>query len=94
MVVKNQNISKDVEKIKRRNIRVESDKAWETSWTRRIIITIITYVVISVFLVYIESENPFAIALIPSMGYLLSTLSMPVFKKFWIKNIYKRKQTS
>lgn len=92
--MKNQKVLKALEKIKRRNIRVESDKAWETSWTRRIIIAIITYVTISIFLLYIKAENPFVIALIPAIGYVLSTFSMPVFKKFWIKNVYRRKQTS
>ncbi len=38
-------IEKEIEKIKERNKRVEKDKAWETSWTRRICIMILTYIV-------------------------------------------------
>ena len=30
----------DVAAIQERNIRVEAEKAWETSWTRRVIITL------------------------------------------------------
>ena len=32
-----------IEKIEERNKRVELDKAWETSWVRRIGIMILTY---------------------------------------------------
>ncbi|MDZ7798811.1 MAG: hypothetical protein U5L76_04340 [Patescibacteria group bacterium] len=31
-------IEKEINKIKERNAKLEKDKAWETSWTRRIII--------------------------------------------------------
>ena len=30
------NLEKEIEKIKERNKKVELDKAWETSWIRRI----------------------------------------------------------
>ena len=29
-------LNKEIEEIKKRNKRVELDKAWETSWTRKI----------------------------------------------------------
>ena len=32
----NQELEQEIEQIKERNKRVELDKAWETSWTRRI----------------------------------------------------------
>ena len=32
----NKELEKEILKIKERNKRVELDKAWETSWTRRI----------------------------------------------------------
>lgn len=35
-----------IEKIEERNKRVEMDKAWEISWTRRICICILTYIVV------------------------------------------------
>ena len=39
------NLEKEIEKIKERNKKVELDKAWETSWIRRIGIMILTYIV-------------------------------------------------
>lgn len=35
-------LEKRVEAIEERNKRVETDKAWETSWTRRICIMVLT----------------------------------------------------
>jgi hypothetical protein len=39
-------LENDIKKINERNSRVEDDKAWETSWTRRIIIGVFTYFII------------------------------------------------
>lgn len=76
-----------VEDILKRNSRVELDKAWETSKTRKTIIVVITYVTASIFLLIIDSDAPFINALVPTGGYLLSTLSLPIIKTWWIKNI-------
>ena len=40
---------KEITEIKERNKRVEKDKAWETSWTRRICIMVLTYIVVIVY---------------------------------------------
>jgi preprotein translocase subunit SecF len=81
----------DIESIKERNKRVEIDKAWETSITRRIIIAIMTYIVIVIFLFSINAINPFLNAIVPTVGFILSTLTLSFFKRFWINNIYKKK---
>ena len=36
-------LEKEIKEIKERNKRVETDKAWETSWTRKICIALLTY---------------------------------------------------
>ena len=36
--------------IESRNARVENDKAWETSWTRKISIAIMTYFIIGLYI--------------------------------------------
>lgn len=68
-----------------RNARVEADKAWETSWTRRLTIAAITYVLASALLVWIRAPQPFLAALVPTAGYLLSTLTLPFAKSWWLK---------
>ncbi|MDD3181660.1 MAG: hypothetical protein PHD48_02495 [Alphaproteobacteria bacterium] len=70
--------------IEERNQTVEFDKAWETSWTRRVVLLIITYAVVAMFLSRVHPENMWLDALVPCAGYLLSTLSLPPLKKYWI----------
>ncbi|MDO8575232.1 MAG: hypothetical protein Q7R78_00825 [bacterium] len=77
-------IEKQISNIKERNNRVEIDKAWEKSWTRRITIMILTYIIASIWLIIIEENNILLKAVIPTLGYLLSTLSIPQIKKIWI----------
>lgn len=80
-----------IDDILKRNSRVEQDKAWETSVTRRAVIATITYVVASVFLWRIGVSEPMINALVPTGGFLLSTLSLPFVKNIWIKNVTKDK---
>ena len=40
-------LAKELEDIRERNERVESDKAWETSRTRKFIIALFTYLAIA-----------------------------------------------
>ncbi len=78
-------LQQEIEEIKKRNRRVEAYKAWETSWTRRILILILTYIVIVVFFTFAKLPNPFLNAIVPSLAFVLSTLSVPVFEKWWLK---------
>ena len=84
------NTKKEIESIKQRNARVEADKAWETSVTRKIIITVLTYAVIVLFFITANLPNPFTNALVPTAAFVLSTLSLPYFKKWWLKKVYKK----
>ncbi|MDD4785194.1 MAG: hypothetical protein PHH12_01945 [Candidatus Shapirobacteria bacterium] len=83
-------LSQEIEKIKNRNLKVEIDKAWEISFSRKILIAILTYFVIVLFFQFANLSKPFINAIVPTLGFLLSTMSIPFFKNFWIKNIYKR----
>lgn len=77
---------KSIEDILKRNTRVELDKAWETSYTRRGMIVAITYIAACVFLKLTGNATPFINALVPVGGYLFSTLSLPIVKHWWIQN--------
>lgn len=74
-----------IEDVVTRNHHVEMEKAWETSKTRRLIIAAMTYIVAAVFMKHIGVEGHLLSALVPTGGYLFSTLSLPVVKKMWIK---------
>jgi hypothetical protein len=71
--------------IESRNKRVEQDKAWETSWTRRLSISAITYISVVTYLFVIKNSSPFINGLVPVIGYLLSTIALPVIRKIWSK---------
>ena len=79
-----------IAKIEDRNKSVETDKAWETSWTRSGLIALFTYVIVGVFLTIIHVPNPWISALVPVIGFALSTISLPFFKRLWIKRVYNR----
>lgn len=81
-----QTLEKRLEQIEQRNKRVESDKAWETSWTRKIAIAALTYLVVVAYLHFVIKINPWLNALVPVAGFLLSTLTISYLKKLWIEN--------
>jgi hypothetical protein len=81
-----EDLVKEIELVKERNKRVELDKAWETSWTRRLFIAGVTYVIAGLWLVLINDIYPWLKAFVPAGGYILSTLSLSVIKKWWAKN--------
>ncbi|MFH1029668.1 MAG: hypothetical protein V1770_00225 [bacterium] len=83
-------LEQEISKIKERNSKVESDKAWETSLFRKILIAILTYAVIVLFFYFADLPKPFINAIVPTIGFMLSTLSVPVFKNLWIKHWYKK----
>ena len=79
-------LEKEIEDIKQRNKRVELDKAWETSWTRKICIVVLTYIVVITYSYLIRSFNNIALSsLVPVIGFLLSTLSLKIVRRIWEK---------
>lgn len=80
-----ENLKREIGEIKKRNISVETDKAWEVSWFRRVLIAIFTYLSISIYLRAIEIDRPWLNAIVPTVGFLLSTLTLPWFKKTWAR---------
>lgn len=83
-------ISQELEKIKQRNKKVETDKAWEWSIVRKFLLMIFTYLALWIYMQAIDINNPRLNAIIPTVWFLLSTLTLPRFKKLRTKHIYKR----
>lgn len=83
-------LARRVEIIEERNKKVEKDKAWETSFTRRLLLFVFTFLAIGIYMNAIGINSPWLNAIVPSVGFLLSTLTLPFFKKLWNKYIYKR----
>lgn len=82
-------LEKRISQIEDRNKKVEIDKAWESSYTRRILLIFFTYSTMAIYMGLVLRVEPFVNALVPTLGFLLSTLSLSFFKEFWIKKIHK-----
>lgn len=83
-------LERRIEAIEKRNIRVETDKAWQDSWFRKVLIALFTYLSIALYFQYILQSDPWLNAIVPTVGFLLSTLSLPFLKKLWLKYFHKK----
>lgn len=77
-------LEKRISAIEARNKKVEADKAWETSTTRKVLLVIFTYVSIGLYMWVIRVYQPWLNAVIPTLGFLLSTLTLPYVKDWWL----------
>lgn len=77
-------IEEEINNIKERNKRVELDKKWETSLTRKIFIMVLTYIVVIIYSYLVRNyDNIFLSSLVPVIGFTLSILSLKVIRKIW-----------
>lgn len=73
-----------IEQIEERNKRVEKDKMWEISFTRKLCIAVLTYIVVLLYSYLIKKmDNIFLSSLVPVIGFTLSTLSLRAIRRFW-----------
>ena len=77
-------LEKRVSDIEKRNKKVEGDKAWETSTLRKILIIVLTYVFAVLYLKIADTTNPFFGAVVPCVGFFLSTQTLTIIKKIWL----------
>lgn len=88
--MKENDIKKEIELIKKRNKTVELNKKWETSYTRKICIALLTYIVVLTYTFLTNTiSNMFLTSLVPVIGFLLSTLSLNLIRKLWENKINK-----
>ncbi|MFA5270300.1 MAG: hypothetical protein WC400_01660 [Patescibacteria group bacterium] len=78
-------IEQRIKAIEERNRSVEIDKAWEISWARRIVLVVLTYLSIGIYMWAIKLPWPWLNAIVPAVAFVISTLSMPFFKKVWME---------
>lgn len=73
-----------IKQIEERNKRVELDKKWETSYTRKICIMILTYIIVIIYSYLVRNyDNILLSSLVPVIGFGLSTLSLKIIRKIW-----------
>ena len=83
-------LEKRIRVIEERNRRVETDKAWETSLTRRALLTLFTYLAVGFYLNAINISYPWLNAIVPAAAFMLSTLTLPFFKKMWLRCAFNK----
>ncbi len=88
------NIEQELQTIKERNLRVEADKAWETSLARKLLVLVTTYAVASLAFYVIGVPDFYVAAIIPTLGFFLSTLSFPMVKQWWLTRHFKKNKTN
>lgn len=84
-------LENEINALKKRNQRVENDKAWEISGLRIGTICMITYLTTGTVLFLIGVKDFYLGAIVPVAGFFLSTLSVPALKKWWIEKYLQRK---
>ena len=89
----NGDLQSKLEAVLVRNARVELDKGWETSVTRFLCVAATTYITMNLILWTIGGPFPPIHAIVPTCGYMLSTLSLPRVKRWWMSSEAKKSFT-
>ena len=63
-------LEKRIKNIEQRNKKVESDKAWEVSYTRRSLLMLFTYLSIGFYLQAIKIPQPWLNAIVPAIAFI------------------------
>ena len=77
-------LEQTVQEIQMRNLRAEQDKTWETSLTRIVSIFIWAYIIIVLFMSVAATPKPFISAIVPSVGFWFSVLTVLWIKQRWL----------
>jgi hypothetical protein len=88
-MTKHLSLGERIARLEARNQRVEANKAWEISWTRRFTIMLMTYVTVVFYLHFVIHIDPWINALVPVIGYFCSTLTISRLKKRFISKLSK-----
>ncbi|MBI2672739.1 hypothetical protein HYX19_00615 [Candidatus Woesearchaeota archaeon] len=83
-------LEEKINNIENRNKKVEADKSWETSHTRRFLLITFTYLAIGFYFRAINISQPWLNAIVPAIAFMISTLTLPFFKRIWLKYFYKK----
>jgi len=78
-------VEKEIEALKQRNFEKDRGKEFESSYTRVIFIMVVTYWTLFGYMAIIKTNQPFLDAIVPTVGFNISTWSLPHVKVCWIK---------
>lgn len=82
IISKDETLKKEIENIKERNKRVELDKKWETCWTRKICICILTYIVVVAYSYIVRNyDNIFLSSLVLVIWIYIIYIIFKIYQK-------------
>ena len=82
IISKDETLKKEIENIKERNKRVELDKKWETCWTRKICICILTYIVVVAYSYIVRNyDNIFLSSLVLVIWMYIIYIIFKIYQK-------------
>ncbi len=82
-------LEQEINTIKQRNKRVELDKKWETSGTRKICICILTYIVVVIYSYIVKNyDNIFLSSLVPVIRIYIIYFIIKIHKENLGKESY------
>lgn len=86
MIERLNNLQHEVNKLKKRNFEKDRGKEFESSYTRVLFLMAVTYWTLFGYMaLIIQSPNPFLDAIVPTVGFNISTWSLPYVKEWWIQ---------
>ncbi len=82
-------LEKEVKELQKRNARVDTNKAWETSLTRKLVLSALIYLLALGLFASEYDPHIYTDALLPAVAFLISTLTIQAVKNWWVKRVYK-----
>lgn len=70
------------------NVERDGNKAFEASHTRVVVIMLLTYTTLYVYFLIIHVPRPELNAIVPAIGFNLSTWSLYPVRMIWLKFVY------
>ena len=77
-------LQEEVDHINQRNVEKDRGKEFETSYTRVIFLMTITYCTLFGYMSFIKTNHPSLDAIVPTVGFNISTWSLPYIKEWWV----------
>jgi hypothetical protein len=78
-------LKEEVNGINKRNAEKDVNKEFEASWTRVIVIMLITYLALWAYMSFLKVKDPYLNAVVPTVGFNLSTWSLVPIKYYWMR---------
>jgi hypothetical protein len=86
MITRLDQMQSEIHALQRRNFEKDRGKEFESSYTRVIFLMAVTYFTLLAYMaLVIQSNHPYLDAIVPTVGFNISTWSLPYVKEWWIQ---------